>query len=209
MVSDDEMAAVLRQASTLEEAADALVRAANQSGGKDNITVVLFRLGEDEAPAEEEGENPSASETMVGAVTAEEVREAAPPQPAPPAPEAPPAPPPAPRPRRRPGARTLLRGVVTLAAVGAVVFGLYALSRQVWFVGTNDAGLVTLYRGVPYDLPFGIHLYQGRYQSGVPARAIPASRRSRVLDHQWRSRQDAQDLVRQLERGRLEQELGR
>ena len=42
----------------------------------------------------------------------------------------------------------------------AIGTGLYALSRQVYFIGTNDAGLVTLYRGVPYELPFGIDLYE-------------------------------------------------
>ena len=47
MVSDDELAAILRSAGSLEDTAEALVRAANQSGGKDNITVVLFRLGDD------------------------------------------------------------------------------------------------------------------------------------------------------------------
>jgi hypothetical protein len=38
----------------------------------------------------------------------------------------------------------------------------------------------------------------------MPARAIPTRRRGRVLDHEWRSREDAVDLVRALERGRLD-----
>jgi hypothetical protein len=38
----------------------------------------------------------------------------------------------------------------------------------------------------------------------MPARAIPDRRRTRVLDHEWRSRDDAVDLVRALERGRLD-----
>jgi hypothetical protein len=38
----------------------------------------------------------------------------------------------------------------------------------------------------------------------MPARAIPAARRDRVLDHEWRSREDAVDLVRTLERGELD-----
>jgi protein phosphatase len=63
---------------------------------------------------------------------------------------------------------------------------------------------VTVYRGIPYDLPFGIQLYQQDYASGMPARAIPARRRDRVLDHEWRSRDDAVDLVRALERGQLD-----
>jgi len=71
-------------------------------------------------------------------------------------------------------------------------------------VGTNSAGLVTLYRGVPYDLPFGVKLYSRQYASGVPAHAIPTRRRKRVLDHELRSHNDASDLVRQLERGQLD-----
>jgi hypothetical protein len=85
-----------------------------------------------------------------------------------------------------------------------VAGGLYALGRQVYFIGTNDAGLVTVYRGIPYELPFGIDLYTEEYASGMPARAIPNTRRSRVLDHEWRSREDAVDLVRALERGQLD-----
>jgi hypothetical protein len=38
----------------------------------------------------------------------------------------------------------------------------------------------------------------------MPAEAIPVGRRARVLDHEWRSREDAIDLVRALERGQLE-----
>ncbi|HYN91539.1 MAG TPA: hypothetical protein VER75_06435, partial [Thermoleophilaceae bacterium] len=102
------------------------------------------------------------------------------------------------------GGRRALRVALTLVLVAAVLAGLYALSRQVYFVGTNDAGLVTVYRGIPYELPFGVELYEEDYASGMPARAIPAQRRARVLDHEWRSRDDAVDLVRALERGRLD-----
>ena len=52
MVGDEELGAILRAPTTLEETAEALVRAANQSGGRDNITVVLFRLGDDGVEAE-------------------------------------------------------------------------------------------------------------------------------------------------------------
>ena len=55
MISDEEVASILRSASSLDEAANGLVRAANQSGGKDNITVILFRLGEGEAAAAARG----------------------------------------------------------------------------------------------------------------------------------------------------------
>ena len=43
-----------------------------------------------------------------------------------------------------------------------------------------------------------------QYESGVPSRAIPAARRKRILGHEWRSRDDAVDLVRALERGQLD-----
>jgi PPM family protein phosphatase len=224
MISDDEVSSILRSAAGLDDAAEALVRAANQSGGRDNITVVLFRLGEsgepDGAPVEDE--------TIAGELSADDVRAAADaPTVAPGSPAGPAvaerlgdapadativaspqrragaAAAPAPRRRRRLRLGTFVKGIVVLAVLTGVVVGLYALSRQVYFIGTNDAGLVTLYRGVPYELPFGLELYEEEYASGVPARAIPDRRRGRVLDHEWRGREDAVDLLRALERGQL------
>jgi PPM family protein phosphatase len=210
MISDDEVSAILRSAADLDSAAEALIRAANQSGGKDNITVVMFRLAEEESGAD--GALPGDEETIAGQLTADDVTTAARPAEASAAPapasqaraaEAP-ARRPAGRSRRRGRARVALKVMVGLALVAAAITGLYALSRQVYFVGTNDAGLVTVYKGVPYDLPLGLNLYTEDYASGMPARAIPAARRNRVLDHEWRSREDAEDLVRSLERGQLE-----
>jgi PPM family protein phosphatase len=222
MISDEELGSILRNSESLDEAADTLVRAANQSGGKDNITVVMFRLG---GAAEGLRED----ETIAGQMTATDVQDAldqttephaipaaeasavdrsnelaaAPPDATIVAP--PQARPAAPRPRRRRGARlkTAAKVLFALAILAGIGTGLYALSRQVYFIGTNDAGLVTLYRGVPYELPFGIDLYEQQYASGVPARAIPDNRRRRVLDHEWRGREDAVDLLRALERGQL------
>jgi serine/threonine protein phosphatase PrpC len=219
MISDDEVGSILRSAQSLDEAADALVRAANQSGGKDNITVILFRLGEGEAaPAPVDAAPPGDEDTIATGLRAEDLQAAATAAPEPAAaagPAAPDAtvihrpaerlapPPAAPRRRRRRG-RLVLRAALGLVVVAAVLGGLYALSRQVYFVGTNNAGLVTVYRGIPYELPLGLDLYQEEYTSGMPARAIPTRRRERVLDHEWRSREDAVDLVRALERGQLD-----
>jgi PPM family protein phosphatase len=220
MISDDEVASILRSAGSLDEAADGLVRAANQSGGKDNITVILFRLGDDElAGGDTALAVPGDEDTIAGEIRAADVQAAAPggeplaalhdaPADAtvvrPPQPRTEAAAPATPAPRRRRRGRRVLGALVTLLVLVAVVGGLYALSRQVYFIGTNDAGLVTVYRGLPYELPLGINLYEQEYASGMPARAIPAARRARVLDHQWRSRDDAVDLVRALERGRLD-----
>jgi PPM family protein phosphatase len=221
MISDEEVESILRGAGGLDEAAKALIRAANQSGGRDNITVVLFRLGDGGAD-DMEAEAAASDETIAGEIKAEDVAAAGegtapgagdstsavatmPPRTEPATTSAPVArrSPPRRRRRRRGRLRMAVRTVFALVVVGAVGVGLYAASRQVYFVGTNDAGLVTLYRGLPYDLPMGIHLYQQEYASGVPAGEIPRTRRSRVLDHSWRGRGDAVDLVRQLERGRL------
>jgi serine/threonine protein phosphatase PrpC len=222
MISDEEVASILRSADSLEKTADALVRAANQSGGRDNITVVLFRVAADVSAGGGE------EDTIAGTLRADEIRAAGGDssesaeggvatslteselrerlgdrradttivQPAERRPRL--------APRRRRGLRTLVKVVAAVAVLAGVVAGLYALSRQVYFVGTNDAGLVTLYRGVPYELPFGVELYEEEYASGVPARAIAANRRGRVLDHEWRGREDAVDLVRALERGELD-----
>jgi hypothetical protein len=85
-----------------------------------------------------------------------------------------------------------------LAGLGV---GAYVGLRQVYFVGQDDRGLVTLYRGVPYELPLGIDLYDRVYVSAVPARTLSAQQRRRTLDHQLRSRDDAADIVQRLERG--------
>jgi len=76
-----------------------------------------------------------------------------------------------------------------------------AAIRSVYFVGQDDRGQVTLFRGVPYELPFGIDLYESQYVSSVPARTLTPLQRRRLLDHQLRSRDDAADIVRGLERG--------
>jgi protein phosphatase len=211
MISNDEVASILRSTTSLDEAAESLVRSANQSGGKDNITVVLFRLGDDGDP-----DRPTADQTIAGGLHADDVAAAGPATAAPtqtPRRARDPDPPrtttsavPAQRSRRRGDgrARRVIGGLVTLLIVAAVLGGLYLGSRQVYFLGTDDAGLVTMYRGLPYELPLGIDLYSEQYASGVPARAIPSARRERVLDHEWRGRDDATDLVRQLERGNIE-----
>jgi protein phosphatase len=201
MVRQDRVQEIVAGSDSLQAAADRLVAEANEMGGRDNITVVLFRLGGEE----DNGQGPGLEQTMAGAPAVEpdtdthEVPVMAPP---------PPPPRPPPRAQGRPAARkrrlTLKRLVATLLVLAVLVgLGVGALAglRQVYFVGQDDRGLVTLYRGVPYELPFGIDLYDSTYVSAVPARTLPAQQRRRVLDHQLRSRDDAADIVQRLERG--------
>ena len=129
--------------------------------------------------------------------------EAPPKRPAEPIAEAPPpaAEPPRKRRRRRvPGA--LIALLIAVAIVGAA---LWTASRAVYFVGVDDESqVVTIYRGLPYELPFGIELYGTYYPSGVSLAQVPTARRDTFTDHKLRSKDDAEDLVRQLERGDIE-----
>jgi PPM family protein phosphatase len=207
MVREDRVREILSSSPDLREAADRLVREANDRGGRDNITVVAFRLGG--APTGDPGEDTGdLGDTMVGMRAADlEAAQAAEPGVHEPQTTAEPREPvAAPRPKRqRDPARRRRRLVVTavLIVVAAVlvagVIGARAGLRNVYFIG-QDHGLVTLYRGVPYDLPAGVDLYDTRYVSSVPvARLTPVERR-RLLDHKLRSREDATDLIKQLER---------
>ena len=204
MVRDDQMEEILAGGGDLDGIAKALIDAANENGGRDNITVVLFRL-EDDGTGAAAGDATASDATIAGqeqAPSTEEIEQAratasrASPAPAPsPAASARPRPAEPKRGRRLTG-RVLARVLATLALIGAAGYGLWELSRQFWFLGTNDDGAVTLYRGVPYELPLELELYEERYVSGLPAAAIPAERRDRILDHQLRSRDDAVELLR-------------
>jgi protein phosphatase len=109
------------------------------------------------------------------------------------------------RPRRRRTRRT--GGALLLVAIVIpVLVGAWLATRAVYFIGTETgpAHTVTIYRGLPYELPFGIDLYETYYESGVPLAAVPAARRTSFTDHQLRARDDAEDLVIRLEKGQVE-----
>jgi PPM family protein phosphatase len=225
MVSENELAATLTAHPRLPEAGDALIAAANDAGGRDNITVVLLRLEEvavgagatEGADAGRDGavasaamptQQHAAASTRPGAgahdpdATAVGLPAVARPVPAR-APRRPQAPPTPARARRVPIRRALgaLSVVAVLALIGA---GAYLALRSVYFIGTNDRGLVTLYRGVPFRLPLGLNLYGSDYVSGVSAGTLPVARRHSLLDHSLRSQSSAAALIRSLELGQLE-----
>jgi protein phosphatase len=247
----------------LEELGRDLIAAANAAGGRDNITVILFRLEEVDAPRantrppERATARPTTADadadtneydTFTGEAvttprqgvsrpqgrtrTRDEARRAAAVGSAVRAsdeaeaayrasgtmalsavrPRAQPieeatahAPPRKAAPRRR-------RRIVTpgrLIAFGCVI-GLIAAfwlaTRQVYFVGVDsDHGdVVTVYRGLPYDLPLGIRLYSADRRSGVTLQNVSPGRRDTFTNHKLRSKDDAENLVLQLEQGRLQ-----
>ncbi len=189
MVEEERIASLLSEADSLDASVRALVEEANSAGGRDNITAVALRLEEVSAPAER-GEQP----TLVGpsaaeeGFTAEEVRRRAHPRHAE-----------TPEPGR-PGLRRAAKVLAGVLIAAAVLFGAWYGNRQVWFLGTDEAGRVALYRGLPYDLPLGIELYRERYTSPIQTDSLPPQRREAVSDHELRSRSDAISLIADLER---------
>jgi PPM family protein phosphatase len=194
MLGDEQIARILERATSMQAAVRALVDEANRAGGRDNITVVAFRLEDAATPVRE----PDGA-TLVGpaaeeaGLTATEVRRRAAAEAA--------------RKRRedlaahppRPRLRTVVKVFAVLVVIGAVAFGAWYGNRQVWFLGTDDAGRVALYRGAPYELPFGIKLYEERYAGPIQTGSLPPKRRDAVTGHDLRSREDAVSLVKDIE----------
>jgi protein phosphatase len=239
MIGEERIGQILRDEPSLDRAADGLIGAANDAGGRDNITVVLFRLEEVGGSDGDVSDEP----TVVGmapapdAVSPDDAPEHTTAEPPVPGPSARAdrggvmtAPPPQlpiqrerttpklartqgtptgsdGRGRRRRRSERFIKPVAALIAIAAVLFviggGAYLASREYFFVGTNQAGIVTVFRGFPYSLPLGVNMYEQFYVSGVPASAIPADRRAQLLNHRLRSQGDAISLVRAAELGQL------
>jgi len=221
MLSEEQIAAVLLAHPRLRDAGETLIAAANEAGGRDNITVVLLRLEEvqvvGQQPPVHEGATmvglpavsspppasdghvttaPAAVERSHVAVTqAQAPTKRRTPRVAPPA-------------RARWGRRLRLRRAGALALVLAVLVilgsGAYLAAQSVYFIGTNSRGLVTLYQGLPYKLPGNVALYSSQYVSGVSASTLSLEKRHTLLDHSLRSEANAASLIRSLELGQLE-----
>ncbi len=252
MVHEPELKPLLdRPDASLEKIGRDLIAAANDAGGRDNITVILLRIEEvgaadgtgaagadtavtaessalhdDEydtfpgeavkprqgttrphavagpATDESEAEYRRSGTVALQAIRPGEDGAAAPGREPPPRTAPLPATEKKPR-RRRRGTGWLL---LFLGLLLPLIVGAWLATRAVYFVGTDPADdrTVAIFRGLPYDLPFGVHLYERWYRSGVTVAQVPAQRRATFTDHRLRSRDDAEDLVRELERGQLE-----
>jgi serine/threonine protein phosphatase PrpC len=195
MLPDEQIAALLGKAGSMEAAVRALVDEANRAGGRDNITALALRLEDASAPAGESREDATligATAEEAGLTTTEVRRRAA-----------------AAAARRRreeaaekPGRRrfkTAAKVLVAVILIGAIAFGAWYGNRQVWFLGTDDGGRVALYRGLPYELPFGVKLYDERYASPIQTGSLSTRRRDAVTGHDLRSRSEAASLIEEIE----------
>jgi hypothetical protein len=138
------------------------VRAALAGGGEDNVTAVVFRVGEvSDRPVEPEAET---GHILPRAIDDQEDEGRGP---------------------RLRMAITVI-GVAALALVLAVG-GLLGL-RHSHFIGADTAtGRVAVYQGVPFDLPFGVRLYHVVYESTVSYAALTPRERQTLFDHTLRS----------------------
>jgi len=198
MVDDDAILAVLQQRGrTLEQRARGLVDAANRGGGEDNITVILFELGEGEPddtatfPAVIEEEQPLDDErtlTELDAVPAvddtmlvsrsqleglETVRH-----------------------HRVP--RTAIAVISATIVVVLAALVVWTLSRS-YFVGVQADGHVAVYQGFPWNIVGGVRLYRVRYESPVLAGQLSQAERRKLFDHDLRTYGRALDAVKEYE----------
>jgi serine/threonine protein phosphatase PrpC len=198
MVDDEAILAVLRQdGKTLEKRARGLVDAANRGGGEDNITVILFELGEGEpddtatlpAAVEEEAALddertlteldavPAVDDTMLvsraelEALTTKKHHRV---------------------PRT---AIAIISGTIVVVLAALVV---WTLSRS-YFVGVQSNGHVAVYQGFPWNVVGGVRLYRVRYESPVLAGQLSQAERRKLFDHDLRTYGRALAAVKQYE----------
>jgi serine/threonine protein phosphatase PrpC len=240
MISEPQIAAVLAEQPDLNRAGDRLIAEANEAGGRDNITVVLFRLEDVDA---EPREGPLTEESTAvdlhpvspqpdvdGQTIANQggpgdqitrVHQAVPAGasvPSVPPPQSsgvsqtgrPPrlartqGPPRPPQQERGHSLKFKLTAALTSLVIVLLLVGGggYLATRQLYFIGTNANGLVTLYNGLPYEF-LGIPFWEQSYVSGLPATLVPADQRARLLNHNLRSQNDSIALIRAAELGDL------
>jgi protein phosphatase len=225
MIGEDVIAGILATSRGVRDAGQALIDAANDAGGRDNITVILLRLeevgGGTAAVAEQETSAGDATLRTADVQAALEAQRRERPvatmeplprraEPAsrriePVAPSGPSRPGAGRRPRS-PRLRKLFIALIAATIVGfPLIGGAFLAIRSVYFVGADDQGYVAVFRGLPYELPFGVELYQKNYVTPVTRDAVPEARRQAVLEEQkLRSQDDAYDLVAALERGEVD-----
>jgi PPM family protein phosphatase len=210
MISEQQIQQLLVETPDLEEAGDRLIAEANEAGGRDNITVVLFRV--------------AFASGMAADIDQPTIIAAAGSMPSVPPARAEITPRPVKHARLQgwkphmPGGfvqpaknerhfgllgRTVASLTALLVVLGLVGGGGYLASRQLYFLGTNGQGTMVVYRGFPYVLPFGVPMYETFYVSGVPASTIPVDRRKQWLNHAMRDENSAISMINALELGQI------
>ncbi|HEY8340700.1 MAG TPA: Stp1/IreP family PP2C-type Ser/Thr phosphatase [Egibacteraceae bacterium] len=185
VVKDDQIADILDEHADGDEACRALIAAANEAGGPDNITVVLLRVvGEDTPVADpadqtvdlrarrpmgevrkirtrvETGEDWARSMSRYGAPQGVETRPAIEPG---------------------GGVRRVLAGILAaLVLLALIVGGGYFLLARSYFVGVQD-GVVTIFNGLPQEVA-GLPLHWERSRTDLAVTDLPPLRQERLAE---------------------------
>lgn len=167
MLDEDAIHDILVTEQSAQTAAERLVDAANDAGGEDNITVVVVDVeGNDGSQAASRGgvaaapasADPTDAEIGPPLRAEEDDLDGE-------------DPPDDPAPRRR--GRRLLLALIVLVLLFLAGFGAarYALANS-WFVGADDDGVVTIYRGIPEEV-LGLTLKEPLQESAVSVDELP------------------------------------
>lgn len=162
MIGSDQIKEVLAAGDDAQPTADRLVESAIEAGGEDNVTVVVIDVGAEggAAPAvtaqrSDAGERTSTDPAAdTGFHRAADVTRA----------------------RRRWPRVVVTSLLILLLLVGAGFVAVrYALDNS-WFVGVDDSGVVTIYRGIPDEVA-GVELKETHRSSDVRVEALPEFKR--------------------------------
>jgi serine/threonine protein phosphatase PrpC len=195
MVADKRIEEILAEEVDPQRAGDRLIGLANEAGGEDNITVVIVDIGEGPkseasssvvAEPQREATDPTA-ETVQPVEASDAVKE---------------------RPRWTRILIGTVLAVAILAAAGYIAIRYFVMERS-YFVGVNDSGLVTIFRGIPQDIA-GVDLQDEEEVTGLALAEVPEFLQDNVeagitadsLDH-------ARTQVENLEQRAADEELQR
>ncbi len=203
MVADESIREIVdRNRANLDKAARALVDAANKGGGEDNVTIVLFEIGESASALEDTATLPVVEESVAdeetlsgleGIPTIDDTTLMSPGE--------------LEALSRRDGnghgdhrrvSRTaVIVGSTTLVVVLAALV-VWSLSRS-YFVGAEPNGKIAVYQGFPWDIVGSVRLYRLRYESPVLAGELSQAERRKLFGHDLRSYDAALRAVKQYE----------
>jgi PPM family protein phosphatase len=154
MIDDDAVMDVLSSEGDAQAAADHLVDSANQAGGEDNITVVLIDVVDgDSAPA---ATRPPVMRSSTPTQDSDDTGSG------------------------RGWGRRLAWGIAVIILVaGGLLAARWFVLNHAWFVGTNAAGVITIYKGIPDEFA-GVTLKQTQRQTGLKVTSLPRFLRPNV-----------------------------
>jgi PPM family protein phosphatase len=206
MVPEAKIGEILSSANDPEGGARALVSAALDGGGADNITVVVIDVGEEPA---EEPPAPTRNDTQElraaplvedDAVPMPEARTRAPARDG------------ATgrglrgkkrdrvRKRRSGAARALaalVRWTAALVVLAALATPFYLWANSQYYLGF-DGGMVVIYRGLPPEYTLGIPLYEEHQRTDLSESQVDELYRGQIVEHELKSLEEAERVVRDL-----------